>query len=579
LTPPPARSAVCGSAAAGVFSLVYASPEVALELPPEFFAVLRRRRGVCSLVVDEAHLVSEWGHSFREAFRLLGALRERLPGVPLAAFTATAPRWVRNDIAHWLRLRSPLLSVAPLDRPNITYAARALTDGLPGLVREVRARLRSGGALIVFVPTVEGAEEAARALVAAGAPSVLLYHGQLDDEARAAAQAAFSGGRAPVTMVATSAFSMGVDRADVRSVLFYGAPRSLESFAQGSGRAGRDGLPAAATLLHCGADWTRLAWYSRECADDRQRLAAARDFMAVRAFCSSFCCLRSLLLAHLGEAAAARTATCGACSVCLQRGAEPRDAAAPARLLLRAVRETGDRFGAGLPVDVLRGSRSERVTRAGREFHARCPVFGLGAGRPAAFWKELLHLLLAEGLLVATPQLADDGLVFITYALAPAGAALLRDGGAQLPLFAPPELAPLLPVLLPRLRIAPAGGPAAPLPAARAAAPGGPPSRPLHPLAPPPRLRLRMEQAPGAAQPLAGAPQLPPPPRAAPKRPLELAVDQAALLYHVRRRGAAGATRVQLAAALGERGLDAALADAALDARVYQQQPGCWRSL
>jgi RecQ family ATP-dependent DNA helicase len=403
----------------------------------------KRHSGVCCLAVDEAHCVSEWGHDFRKEFRELGSLRAALPGVPFVALTATATGRVRQDIAASLRLRAPHAALASFDRPNIVYAARqgTATADVAALVRaELAASASGSGSVIVYCLTRDGVESTASALSAAGVPGVRHYHGALAVGARDAAHGAFADDSCRV-IVATVAFGMGIDKKDVRHVIHCGAPKSLEAYYQESGRAGRDGLPAKATLLWSAQDFTRADFYTRDVASAQQREAVVQAMGAMRSYAAAPGCRRAALLAHFGEppcaddAPARDAATC--CDNCSRGGAQ-RDMAEDARLLLGAVEQTRGTFGAGVPIAVLRGGRGQDVTKPGREFHIKAAVYGKGRARSERWWRALFDLLLASGLL-APRALAGagggggggrGGGAGTVYELSPAGRACLQAQGA-----------------------------------------------------------------------------------------------------------------------------------------------------
>jgi ATP-dependent DNA helicase RecQ len=391
----------------GQLSLLYLAPEtITTQRVRELLDTLVSEGRLKLFAVDEAHCISEWGHDFRPDYRALGALRESLQGVPCLALTATATSRVRDDIRSELRLHAPLELVAGFDRPNIVLEVKRrgkVIDQLAALAGEYPGR--SG---IVYCFSRARAEEVASGLSERGV-SALPYHAGLAPETRSRNQDLFIEDEVRV-IAATTAFGMGIDKPDVRFVAHADLPKSLEQYYQELGRAGRDGLPARAVLFFGFGDVMKiralLANGSRPGFDadeiddeDARALRTANSEASLRsmvAYAETAGCRRVALLAHFGDRYPAET--CGSCDVCLGLGEvlEEADATVQANKFLSCVKRTGERFGAGYVVDVLLGSKNERLLGLG---HANLSTYGIGKEWTRSQWLDLSRQLLRKGYL------------------------------------------------------------------------------------------------------------------------------------------------------------------------------------
>ena len=370
----------------GRLDVVYMAPE---RLVGERTLELLARVPLALIAIDEAHCVSQWGHDFRPEYLGLGVLGERFPGVPRLALTATADGPTQRDIVQRLGLTGAALFTASFDRPNIRYHIRqgeGMREQLLAFL-DTHHRADSG---IVYCPTRRRVEETADWLERHGRPAPI-YHAGLPAEQRATNQRRFLR-EDGLTMVATVAFGMGIDKPDVRFVAHLGLPKNIEGYYQETGRAGRDGLSANAWLGYSLSDvvGTRQLLAASDVPEDRRRVEQAK-FSALLGLAESTGCRREALLAYFGEQL---PAPCGNCDNCLDPPAT-FDATEAAQLALSCVYRTGQRFGVAYLIEVLRGGDDARIARFG---HDRLALYGRGRERPAAQWRSLFRQLAARGL-------------------------------------------------------------------------------------------------------------------------------------------------------------------------------------
>jgi len=376
----------------GALDLLYVAPERASQ--PHFRELLsaagRHGSPICLFAIDEAHCVSEWGHDFRPDYRLLRPMMDAFPAVPRLALTATADEHTRADILAQLGIAEDGLIVAGFDRPNIRYTVRHRDNPLRQL-RDLMAQQPGPG--IIYAPTRRKVEELAEKLADATGRVVLPYHAGLPPEQRSANQAAFVASE-DMVMVATVAFGMGIDKPDVRFVAHAGVPKSIESYYQETGRAGRDGDPAQALMLWAAEDFARARQRLSEL--EPARLAGERKRLDVLAMLVETAgCRRALLLRHFGEDPPEK---CGNCDNCLEAPGVA-DATVTAQKLLSAAYRTGQTYGLGHLEKVLTGASDERVIQRG---HDRLSVFGIVNADEARLIKPLARALQARGALVPT---------------------------------------------------------------------------------------------------------------------------------------------------------------------------------
>ncbi|EIM01870.1 DNA helicase RecQ [Rhodanobacter denitrificans] len=376
---------------AGELNLLYVAPE---RLLTSRFQGLLESIEVALFAIDEAHCVSQWGHDFRPEYRELAILHQRFPQVPRIALTATADPRTREEIVERLSLQHARQFVSSFDRPNIGYrvglrhnAKRQLGEFLQG---------HQGESGIVYCLSRRKVDDTAAWLAESGVEA-LPYHAGLDAATRAKNQQRFLR-EDGVVMVATVAFGMGIDKPDVRFVAHLDLPRSIEGYYQETGRAGRDGLPAEAWMIYGLSDVVTMSQMiaQSESADERKRVERQK-LESLLAYAEATGCRRQLLLGAFGEV---YPGPCGHCDNCL---APPKtwDATVPAQKALSAVYRTGQRYGSGHVIDVLRGEETERVLALD---HHRLSTFGVGADLDEKQWRSVFRQLLAAGLLEADAE-------------------------------------------------------------------------------------------------------------------------------------------------------------------------------
>ena len=397
-----ARRLVEDAFLAGELDLLYVAPERLCGEP----ALRLLERGRISLfAIDEAHCVSQWGHDFRPDYLGLAVLRERFPGVPLIALTATATQATRAEIVSRLHLTQARQFVASFDRPNIQYRIAPKNDPRRQLLELLRTE-HAGDSGIVYCLARASVEQTAEFLAQNGLVA-LPYHAGLDARTRGENQARFLR-EDGVVMVATIAFGMGIDKPDVRFVAHLDLPKSVEGYYQETGRAGRDGLASTAWLSYGLQDVVQQRkLIDASGGDEAHRRRQSQHLDAMLALCEAVGCRRVQLLGYFGE----QSEPCGNCDTCLAPP-EAWDGTIAAQKLLSAVyrlrSERRQRFGAGHVIDILLGKQTPKVTQ---HRHDTLTVFGVGTDLRDTEWRGIVRQLLAQGLLAVE---GDYGTLVLT---------------------------------------------------------------------------------------------------------------------------------------------------------------------
>jgi ATP-dependent DNA helicase RecQ len=376
----------------GKIKLLYVAPERLLS--NNFSSFLDRivtQMGVSSFAIDEAHCVSEWGHDFRPEYRQLKTLRQRYSQIPLLALTATATSRVREDIIAQLSLRQPNIHLASFNRTNLHYEVKPKDRTIyRRLLQQIRTE---SGAGIVYCMSRRSVEELALKLRHDGIEAVP-YHAGLSDEERSSNQTRFLRDDVRV-IVATIAFGMGINKPDVRFVFHYDLPRSLESFYQESGRAGRDGEPAKSLLFFSIGDLKKIDYLIEQKPDINEQRIAQQQLRQVVDYAEGVDCRRTIILRYFGERFAGN---CGKCDNCLNP--KPlEDWTIEAQKFLSCVARCREKFGMMYIIDVLRGSRKKKIQEYG---HHLLSTYGIGQDKSVDEWKMLGRSLLHQDLLGET---------------------------------------------------------------------------------------------------------------------------------------------------------------------------------
>ncbi len=372
--------------AQGRLKLLYVAPE---RLVNERFLRFLDQNTISLFAIDEAHCVSQWGHDFRPEYQQLGLLAERYPHIPRIALTATADAETRADIKHYLKLEQAPEFVASFDRPNIYYQVIEKNNGKKQLLEFIQKQM-GGQSGIVYCLSRKKVEDIAAFLCEHGLDAIP-YHAGLSMATREANQRRFTQDDG-VIVVATVAFGMGIDKPDVRFVAHLDMPQSVEHFYQESGRAGRDGLPAASWLCYGLNDWVILRERIQQGAsEDMQKTIELQKLDAMLGVCETADCRRVMLLQHFGES----SAPCGHCDNCLHPPVR-FDGTVLAQKLLSCVYRVGQRFAAGYVINVLRGKGDDWIARNG---HDKLSTYAIGDTLTDKEWRGVIRQCIGLGLL------------------------------------------------------------------------------------------------------------------------------------------------------------------------------------
>lgn len=369
----------------GVLDLLYIAPE---RLTQARTLQLLKEAELALFAIDEAHCVSQWGHDFRADYLQLSLLYEIFPSVPRIALTATADARTREEIVSRLQLGDAEKFIAGFDRPNIRYRIGVKHNAKQQLLKFLKSE-HQGDSGIVYCLSRNKTEDIAAWLSGQGF-NAYPYHAGLSSELRSAHQALFLRNEA-VIIVATIAFGMGIDKPNVRFVAHLDLPKTLESYYQETGRAGRDGEPATAWMIYGLQDVIKLRqMMANSEGSEHHKRAEQHRLNAMLGLCEITTCRRQALLAYFGEH---QDHPCGNCDTCLDPP-ETWDGTEAARKALSAAFRTEQRFGVNHLIEVLRGTNNDRIFQYG---HQKLPVYGIGQDLNNNQWRSVFRQLVARG--------------------------------------------------------------------------------------------------------------------------------------------------------------------------------------
>jgi len=376
----------------GKIKLLYVAPERLLgERFLPFLDIVANKLGISAFAIDEAHCVSEWGHDFRPEYRQMQRVRDRYPDIPIMGLTATATERVRQDIIQQLTLRNPYIHVASFNRPNLYYEVRPKTKHSFAEVLQIIQK--KGGSGIIYCLSRKKVDDVAYKLQQSGIQA-LPYHAGMNDVDRATNQTRFIRDDVQV-MVATIAFGMGINKPDVRFVIHYDLPKNLEGYYQESGRAGRDNEPAHCSLFFGYGDVKTIEYIIEQKPDPQEQRIAKQQLRRVINYADSSDCRRTIQLSYFGDSFPGNCANCDNC--CNKKPVE--DWTLEAMKFLSCVARCQEKFGMNHIIDVLRGSKSQKVLQYQ---HHQLSTYGIGKDRSADEWKKLSRSLLHQGFLEET---------------------------------------------------------------------------------------------------------------------------------------------------------------------------------
>lgn len=371
----------------GRAKILYVAPETLLK--SSILALLSSVRVDC-FAIDEAHCISEWGHDFRPEYRMIAQVRKKFPDAACIALTATATVRVREDIRRNLELQDSAEFIASFNRGNLFYAIVQKNNPLQQTLDFLEEHKDESG--IIYAFSRDSVDRLYSALKKHGY-SALPYHAGLPDGERRMNQELFLRDEVRI-IVATIAFGMGIHKTNVRFVIHFDLPKSIEAYYQETGRAGRDGVNSTCLLLYSYSDVHKLRFFIKQKTDETEKRAAENQLSAMVDYADSGECRRIPLIRYFGEDY--RAENCGMCDNCVSPQSHNDDITVPAQMFLSCIKRTGERFGAGHIIDILRGSNSKKITETG---HKELSTYGIGREYSKDVWQSLARQFIRSGLL------------------------------------------------------------------------------------------------------------------------------------------------------------------------------------
>lgn len=391
----------------GEVKLLYLAPE---RLAIDSFRQFLKTLDISLIAVDEAHCISEWGHDFRPDYRNLSQLRADFPKTPVIALTATATERVRQDIINQLDLIKSKTFITSFNRPNLTYQVEAKRQSYSKLLDYLKEY--KDKSVIIYCFSRKDTESLAIDLTRDGY-AALPYHAGLNSELRQETQDKFIHDEVPI-IVATIAFGMGIDKPDVRLVVHYDLPKTIEGYYQETGRAGRDGLPSKCVLFYSYGDKIKQDFFINQIQDEDEKQKAQTKLKEMLDYCEIFTCRRAYLLKYFGENTLDK---CDNCDICLGTH-EEFDGTEISQKIISAILKTDQRYGAGYIAQLLRGVNSNVIKE--RE-HEKLSVFGIAKDFSDTQIRKIINILIAKKILEKV------GSEYPILAVAPAGVVFLKN--------------------------------------------------------------------------------------------------------------------------------------------------------